>query len=75
MLDLYSVHRKQIDMGNFPLNHDAILKVEYYPQTGLHYQYFSCKAQDTGTLADIFCKLFCVRRVYISSVDELSNDF
>lgn len=75
MLDLYPVHRKQIDYGNFPLNHDAILKVEYYPQSGLHYQYFTCKAPDTGTLADILCKLFCVRRIYISSVDELSNDF
>lgn len=75
MLDLYSVHRNQIDSGNFPLNHDAILKVEYYPQTGLHYQYFTCKAFDTGVLADILCKLFCVRRVFISSVDELPNDF
>lgn len=75
MIDLYPVHRKQIDYGNFPLNHDAILKVEYYPQSGLHYQYFSCKAQDTASLADVFCKLFCVRRVWISSVDELTNDF
>lgn len=75
MIDLYPVHRKQIDSGDFPLNHDAILKVVYYPQSGLHYQYFTCKAQDTGSLADLFCKLFCVRRVKIISVDLLSCDF
>lgn len=75
MIDFYPVHRKSIDKGDFPLNHDAILKVEFYPQTGLHYQYFSCRSHETGTLADILCKLFCVRRVFITSVDELPNDF
>lgn len=75
MLDFFPVSRKEIDSGDFPLNHDAILKVEFFPQIGLHYQYFSCKAQHTFILVDVLSKLFCVRNVYISSVDDLPDTF
>lgn len=75
MVDFFPVHRKSIINGDFPLNHDAILRVEFYYLTKLRYQYFTCKSQDTGTLADILCKLYTVHRVCVVSVDEFPNDF
>lgn len=75
MVEFYSACRYDIDKGNFPLNHDCILKVEFVVGSFIRFQYFSCRSQDSGQLMSIISKLSLVRCVEISSVDELPDDF
>lgn len=72
-IDFYSVHRSDIEKGNFPLNHDCILKVVYSRDCPLHFEYFTCQSQDSGKLLDILSKLALVKLVKISSVDQLPD--
>lgn len=75
MLDFYPVTHCGLHVADFPLNHDCILKVEFKQPRALHYQYFTCRSQDSGTLCDIISKLFPVRHVYISLIDNMPDDF
>ena len=71
-MEICQIHRRDLLSGNFPLNHDCILKV-YYNDVGLRYQYFSCRAQDSGAISLILSNVFCVHKVVISSVDDCIN--
>lgn len=75
MLEFYKTTRLEIDRGDFPLNHDCILKVCYIRGSPARFTYFSCRSQDSGQLTVIFSSLPIVSHVYISSVDELPDDF
>lgn len=73
MLDFYPVYRSDLLKGNFPLNHDCVLKVVYLSECPMPSEYFTCRAQDSGSIADILCKLTVVERVKISSSDKISD--
>lgn len=70
MIELNPTKHSLIQKGDFPLNHDCILKVHFIRDSGLRYQLFSCRSQNCGTLTDILSKVFCVRKVEIIPVDE-----
>lgn len=75
LLDFYPTNRNFIDNGDFPLTHDCILKVEYIQGAPIRFQYFSCCSTDSAKIVDILSKLCLVKRVNISSVDELPDNF
>lgn len=75
LLDFYLTSRKSIDLGDFPLTHDCILKVEYIHGSPIRFQYFSCCSTDSAKIVDILSKLCPVKRVNISSVDDLPVNF
>lgn len=75
MVEFYKTARFEIDEGNFPLNHDCILKVCFIRGCPLRRCYFTCRAQDSGTLSVIFSALPLVSVVEISSVDDMPEHF
>lgn len=75
MLEFYKTTRFEIDKGVFPLNHDCILKVCFIRGSIVRFVYYTCRSQDSGQLSVIFSSLPIVSHVYISSVDELPDDF
>jgi len=75
MVQFYPVHRSDIDRGNFPLNHDVILKVCYYRGTPVRKAYFSTRSIDTGVLCDVISKLPMVHAVEVVSVEQINNTF
>ena len=75
LLELYPTDRKSIDNGDFPLTHDCILKVEYIQGSPIRFQYFSTWATDSAKIVDILSKSSLVKRVNISLVDELPDNF
>ena len=75
MLELHPTSRYYIDNGNFPFNHDCILKVVYIADSPIRFQWFTCRQQDSGVLADVILKLSIVKKVQISTVDDLPINF
>lgn len=75
MLQIHKCSRKDIDNGNFPLNHDSIMKVCYIRDSPIRFEFFSCRSVDTGTLSLIISQLSGVRMVKFSSVDNLPDYF
>lgn len=75
MVEFYQTNRRSIDRGNFPLNHDCILKVTFSPGCGVRFGYYTCRSQDSGLLVDIISKVHNVKYVKISSVDDLPDNF
>lgn len=75
MIELHSTDRRSIESGNFPLNHDCILKVRFNRDCPLIFQYFTCREQDSGAITVLFYKLALVTEVNISSVDNLPDNF
>lgn len=73
ILELYPTNRRDIDLGNFPLTHDCILKVEYIQGSPIRFQYFTTWATDSGKITDIFLKCSLVHKVNIVSIDELPD--
>lgn len=73
LLDLYPTNRHDIDRGNFPLNHDCILKVEYIQASPVRFQYFTCTAPDSAKLSDVLLKVSLVHKVNIVSVEKLPD--
>lgn len=71
-LELHQTNLRDIQIGDFPLNHDCILKLVYTPGTALRFQYFTCRSQDSGTLSLILSQVFCVKKVICISVDDFS---
>lgn len=69
-MEFYKTTILDIDKGLFPLNHDCILKVIYFPGLGLSYEYFTCRAQDSGSISLILSNLTLVNKVLIYSVDN-----
>lgn len=72
ILDFYKTTINDIEIGNFPLNHDCILIAYYFHGCGINRDYFSCRAEQSSALVDILCKLSIISRVKIVSVDEFS---
>lgn len=61
-----------IQKGDFPLNHDCILKVVYNPYLSmLRHEYFTCRSQDSGILVSILKNIYVISKIYIYSVDDL----
>lgn len=75
MIHFFPVHRSQIDKGNFPLNHDCVLKVRYFHGSPTRKAYFTTRSIDTGILCDVIAKLPMVQAVEVVSVDLLTDDF
>lgn len=75
MVQFYQVHRLDIEKGNFPLNHDVILKVCFYRGSPVRKAYFSTRSTDTGVLCDVISKLPMVRAVEIVPVESLTDSF
>lgn len=71
-LEFYKTTAFDIRRGNFPLNHDCILKLEYFLDRDLSCDYFTCRSCDSGLLVDIVSKLSLVHNVNISSADHFS---
>lgn len=69
MIEFYPVKYSEFEKGNFPLNHDCVLKVEFHQGVGIRSQLFTCRSQDSGTLSAIISSLVPVSKVIISSVD------
>lgn len=59
--------------ASFPLNHDCILKVNYIPGSGLRFQYFTCRSQDSGSLSVILSSLALVAKVECIPVDKFND--
>lgn len=72
---MYKVSRYQIDKGDFPLNHDCILKVAYIKGSPIRFEYFSCRSVDSGWIVELLVSLSIVKDVKFSSVDELPDNF
>ena len=72
---MYKVSRSQIDKGDFPLNHDCILKVVYNYGSPISFEYFSCRSVDKGSIAQLLVSLSIVNYFKFSSVDELPDNF
>lgn len=70
MIEFNVSSKFEIDSGNFPLNHDCILKVVYLPDSPLRFSYFTCRSQDSGALVFILSSVPMVKKVVVSSVDE-----
>lgn len=72
MLEINLSSASKILKGNFPLNHDCILKVHYHPDCLVHFEYFTCRAQDSGALSHYFKMLYSVITVEIISVESFT---
>lgn len=66
MIQFYKLSRFELLKGEFPLNHDTVLKVVYSDS----FQYFTCKNEDSTIFTAIVSMLVAVRYVEISSVDD-----
>lgn len=75
MVQFYPVHRSDINKGNFPLNHDVILKVCYYRDCPLRKAYFTTRSADTGVLCDVISKLPMVRAVEVVPIEQFNDTF
>lgn len=75
MIELHPSDRRSIDSGNFPLNHDCVLKVRFNRDCPLRFQYFTCREQDSGAVMLLLYKLALVSEINISSVDNLPDTF
>lgn len=73
MIEFNPVNLVNLHKGTFPLNHDCILKVRFIYDTGLKYQYFSCRSQDSGTLTLILSSVALISHVECVSVDNLND--
>lgn len=67
---MYKVTLHQITNGDFPLNHDCILKVRYINDCPLRFEYFTCRSCESGSICLTLQALSVVRFVEISSVDK-----
>ena len=72
---MFKVSRKQIDKGDFPLNHDCILKVCYISGSPIRFEYFSCRSMDSGWISELLVSTSIVKEVKFSSVDDLPDYF
>lgn len=70
MLEFFPTTKSDINIGCFPLNHDCILKATFTADCGLRFQYFTCRAQDSGSIVLLISKLYCVKKVECISVDK-----
>lgn len=70
MYEIHLASKAAIEKGDFPLNHDCILKVTYLQGSPLRYCYLTCRAQDSGALVAIITELSLVRCVNVSSVEN-----
>lgn len=75
MLELYPTTKAAINIGAFPLNHDCILKVVFTQDCGLRFQYFSCRAQDSGSIVLIISKLYCVKKLNVLKLISFNYGF
>ena len=69
-MEFYSCSLSDIKKGEFPLNHDCILKVCYFPGSGISFEFFTCRAPDSGELSVILSQLSIVNKVVPYSVDN-----
>lgn len=74
-MELFPIHPFSRDICNFPLNHDAIMRIEFKEPRLVRYQYFSLRAQDSGKISEIIYKVCSVRKIEIVSVDEIPKYF
>ena len=72
---MYKVSRHHIYRGDFPLNHDCVLKVSYIKGSPIRFEYFSCRSVDSGWISELLVSLSIVKDVKFSSVDELPVNF
>ena len=72
---MYKVTRHQIDRGDFPLNHDCIIKVAYIKGSPIRFEYFSCRSVDSGWISELLVSTSIVKEVKFSSVDDLPDNF
>lgn len=72
-LDFFDADLHQIRRGDFPLTHDCILQVQYHEGCGLRYQFFTCRSQDSGTIANLLKTLVVVRKIIVKSVDNFNH--
>lgn len=72
-IELHPTNPQSIDKGQFPLNHDCILKVCYIADSPLRFQYFTCQSQHSGLISSLFGSLSVVRSVKFVSVDKLPD--
>lgn len=75
MIEFTNRSRLQIDSGDFPLNHDCILKVRYIGGCPIRFAFLTCRAIDSGALVLLISSLPNVKDVEISSVDDLPIHF
>lgn len=75
MIEFAIRSRSQIDLGDFPLNHDCILKVRFIGGCPIRFCYLTCSAMDSGALVLLISSLPNVKDVEISSVDDLPIHF
>lgn len=66
MIRFYKLSRHELLKGDFPANHDTVLKVIYDGA----FQFFTCKFEDSSEFVAIVSSLVPVRRVEVSSVDS-----
>lgn len=74
-MELFPIHPFSRDVCNFPLNHDAIMRIEFKEPRLVKYQYFSLRSQDSGRISEIILKVCSVRRIEIVSVDNIPIHF
>lgn len=74
-IDFCKIGRFQLPKADFPLNHDCILKVQFKTGCPMNYAYYSTRSQDSGILTLIFQSIPLVSRVFVSSVEDLPDDF
>lgn len=73
MIELNLSNKTSIKNGDFPLNHDCILKVSYIVGSPLRFSYFTCCAQHSGALVLLIKSIPLVKNVYTSSVENLDD--
>lgn len=73
MIEFDVRNKADIQSGNFPLNHDCILKVRFIRGCPLRVSYLTCRASDSGSLVATIARIPNVKDVEISSVDELND--
>lgn len=70
MVEFHVVNKYDFKRGNFPLNHDCVLKVRYLAGTCVQDDYLTCCSEDSGSLVALISALTAVYKVYISSIDS-----
>lgn len=73
MLEFLKTTANYIKNGRTPLNHDCIVKVSFIPESGLRFQYFTCRSQDSGAIGLILSELALIARIEFVSIDECDD--
>lgn len=70
MFEINKTNATKINKGDFPLNHDCILKVNYAPGYLLRFQLLTCRSQDSGAIVLTLSSLSVVRNIEVISIDK-----